>query len=273
MYRMKYAVWAVILGILFGIAHTVNTQSILLSDVFLKLSFSEYILTPNNASYYDKLILCFFPSIIFQVISGTEVYRHFCTGAVYYFSRCTNRKKWYIKEISNLYLISLLYFIFFAFSFTIVFEVLYTIKYDGIVSIYLCFYYLVIFSLWNYIFSLLLNIIAFFLKSSGGFIVSFGVQLLFISFYVIFQEKLYKIYDGDIDAVKILKAIPFSNLIISWHSSANENINSLINIYNINFDLNLSVVILVAVAVIVTLIGMIAVEKTDFIYSNKESGG
>ena len=117
MRRWKYIIFAVVFGLFYGIIYTGTVNEMLLSEIVLKLSFSEFALCGGNASYIGKIMLCFFPSVIFQVISGIELYRHFCTGSVYYFSRCVNRKKWYLKEIIHLYLDSTVYFIFLSLSF------------------------------------------------------------------------------------------------------------------------------------------------------------
>ena len=97
--------------------------------------------------------------------------------------------------------------------------------------------------------------------------------MFFISCYVFFQEKLYTIYEGNTDSVRLMKLIPFSHLILSWHSSNNEEIDNLINIYGIDFNLNFSVILLFIAAVIISFAGMIIIEKTDFILTNKETGG
>ena len=97
--------------------------------------------------------------------------------------------------------------------------------------------------------------------------------MFFISCYVFFQEKLYNIYEGNTDSVRLMKLIPFSHLILSWHSSNNKKIDNLINIYGIDFNLNSSVILLITAAVIVSFAGMIIIEKTDFILTNKETGG
>lgn len=273
MQRWKYIIFAVVFGLFYGIIYTGTVNEMLLSDIVLKLSFSEFALCGGNASYIGKIMLCFFPSVIFQMISGIELYKHFCTGSVYYFSRCINRKKWYLKEIINLYLDSAVYFIFLSLSFITVMEFSADIHHNFREAIWLYLYYIVIFSLWNYFFSLLLNLTALYFRSNGGFAISLGIQMFFISCYVFFQEKLIFIYEGNTDSVRLMKLIPFSHLILFWHSSNNKKIDNLINIYGIDFNLNSSVILLIIADVIISFAGMIIIEKTDFILTNKETGG
>ncbi len=269
---LKYVILGLIMGMLFSAVHLEVTGSLNFSYLILKLSFLEYILTANNASYFDKILLCYFPSIVFQVIAGTEIYKHYCTGAVYYFSRCTNRGKWYIKEIGCLILQAIIYMLFYIVGSTLLNSIFNKIIFD-FTSFKLMLYFIIIFVLWNYIFSLLTNIAALFLKSSGGFVASMSLQMFFISLYVVFQEKLNKIYEEDIIAQNIARSIPFSHLIISWHSSNESDIDNMINLYHMSFDLNYSVVYLLIFSILISLFGAILVQKTDFICSNKETGG
>ena len=195
MQRWKYIIFAVVFGVFYVIIIAGPSNKILLSEIVLKLSFSEFGLSEGNASYFGKIMLSFFPSVIFQVISGIELYRHFCTGSVYYFSRCINRKKWYLKETAHLYIDSAVYFIFLSLSFITVMEFSADIHHNFRESLCLYLYYIVIFSLWNYFFSLLLNLTALYFRSNGGFAISLGIQMFFISCYVFFQEKLLSYMD------------------------------------------------------------------------------
>lgn len=269
---LKYAIFGIAIGILFAFIHIENFNSITYSELILKISFSEYILTPNNASYFDKITLCYFPLIVFQVIAGTEIYRHYCTGAIYYFSRCVNRLKWYFKEIGCLSLQTLIYLLSYVLGYMIFDSLVYDIIFD-IASIKLFIYFILIYYLWNFIFSLLINVTALFAKSNGGFAISIGLQLLFLSLYVAFQEKLYLIYENDIISKLLIKVIPFSHLILSWHSSKDHTINSLINIYEMSYDLNYSVISLLILSITIMVIGAFIIKRIDFIYSNRENGG
>lgn len=269
---LKYVILGVSMGIFFSFIHVMNSDSITFSELILKLSFSEYVLTPNNASYFDKITLCLFPLIIFQVVAGMEIYRHYCVASVYYFSRCVNRLKWYFKEICCMLLYDLIYLLSYILGHTILSSFFYDIEYD-LPSIKLTLYFLIIYSLWNYIFSLLINIAALFLRSNGGFAFSMGIQMFFVSLHIVFQEKLYLIHDNDSTAKELVKLIPFSHLMISWHSSRDTTINGLINIYNISFDLTYSVASLLIPSILILVIGALIIKKMDFICSNKETGG
>jgi hypothetical protein len=60
---------------------------------------------------------------------------------------------------------------------------------------------------------------------------------------------------------------------LSWHSSRDKAINEYINIYNIPFDLNYSVICLLVPSILIVVIGALIIKKIDFICSNKETGG
>lgn len=180
--------------------------------------------------------------------------------------------KWYFKESYSLILYDLVYLLFYILGHTILSSFYYDITYD-LTSIKLIFYFVVIYSLWNFIFSLLINIASLFFRSNGEFVVSIGIQMFFVSLHIAFQEKLYLIYDNDLTAELLTKLIPFSHLMLSWHSSRDKSINEYINIYNISFDLNYSVICLLVPSILIVVIGALIIKKIDFICSNKETGG
>ena len=74
-----------------------------------------------------------------------------------------------------------------------------------------------------------------------------------------------------IDFVKFLiKGNLIANLIFPFHSSKINSINNLINIKNIDFDLNYSILYYLIICIAVIVFGGYVVEKYEFIINNKE---
>lgn len=271
---IKYILLGMAAGLFYGISfiNETSADAVGLYDIIFKLSFGEFLLCNSNAAYYDKIFLCLAPMLVFQIVSGTEIYRHFCLCGVYYFSRCSKRDKWLLRETVRLLCFSVINSFFIIFTFTIV--VLFVFKSISVQTstFLLAVYYVLIFSLWNFLFSYMINILAFKLKSDRAFFIAASSEVAMSLFYVMFQDSLYKIYDMDERAVFMIKADPLSSLFISWHSSVNKDINSFINIFDISFDLNFSLITVFLACAALFLLSLKIVNGVELIESNKESG-
>ena len=270
---IKYIFLGTIFGIIFGLSYLGENQSdmILLNDIVLKLSFNEFILCKSNAAYYDKIFLYLVPMLIFQLLSGTEIYSHFCTGSIYYFSKCTNKKIWTLKESAKVAVYSLINTVAILLSFLFVNYIAGKEIVLSSETICVAGYYILIFSLWNLFFSIIINVMSLKFKSHFSFSIAAGLEVLFSLTYVALQDVLYKIYDHEELSVKLIKLNPFSMLFIQWHSSKNSRINKLIDIFDISFDINKTIIILFIMVSTAELLCIRMVQKIDLLSSNKES--
>lgn len=270
---IKYIFLGTIFGVVFGVSYLGENQAdmILLNDVVLKLSFNEFILCKSNAAYYDKIFLYLVPMLIFQLLSGTEIYSHFCTGSIYYFSRCTNKKVWTIKESAKVAVYSFINTTAILLSFLFVNNIAGKEIVFSFGAICVAGYYILIFSLWNLFFSIIINVLSLKFKSHFSFSIASGLEVLFSLIYVALQDVLYKVYDHEELAVTLIKLNPFSMLFIQWHSSKISSINELIDIFDISFDINKTIIILLVMVSIAELLCIRMIQKTDLLSSNKES--
>ncbi len=270
---IKYIFLGIIFGVIFGLSYLGENQSdiILLNDIVLKLSFDEFILCKSNAAYYDKIFLYLVPMLIFQLLSGTEIYSHFCTGSIYYFSRCTNKKIWTIKESAKVAVYALVNTTAILVSFILLNYIAGKEIVFSFGAICIAGYYILIFSLWNLFFSIIINMISLKFKSHFSFSIAAGLEILFSLEYVALQDVLYKVYDHEKLAVTLIKLNPFSMLCIQWHSSKNSRINELIDIFDISFDINMTIIILFIMVSIAELLCVGIIQKIDLLSSNKES--
>lgn len=270
MHNYKSLLIAIVCGILSGIPFLYTGEVTSLLDVINKLSFSEFYI---DATYIAKFFVWYFPLMIFQIVWGTYIYRHFCTASVYYFSRLKNRITWFAGEIPKLYLYILLYL-----TVLLVSCMLPMLLFRGIVvdsnSIIILIYYYVIQSLWLYITTMLINILSIKWGSSIGFVLVSGVQIFFIGMFAPLQSILnFDVPENLEFKSRILKLNPISHLVLNWHSSSVSELNGEINKFDILFDLNESVVLFLFLSVIVSIIGCFVVKRQEFITINRETGG
>ena len=81
-----------------------SPESVSLIDLVLRMS---YVGTSFEFPSLFNMTFRLFPLFAFQAIMGNSYYDYFCTGSVYYFSRCQLRKKWLAKKQFELLLTSL----------------------------------------------------------------------------------------------------------------------------------------------------------------------
>ena len=236
-----------------------------------KLSFSEFVI---NTPYVHQLLIWYFPLILFQILWGTYIYKHFCTASVYYFSRLQKRRGWYLAEAGKLYLLSLLYLIVLVLSTCMVAAVgdRFVIG-DG--DLFFLVYYLVVHSSWLFAMTLLINLISIKVGSSGGFLAVAGVQFAFIAYFVALENVL-NFSDPIVSLelrVLLIKLNPLSHLILKWHSSNIENLDRYINYFQIEFPMWQSLVGMLVLVIVVLSVGIWVVQKQEFITINRETGG
>lgn len=82
-----------------------SPESVSLIDLVLRMS---YVGTSFEFPSLFNMTFRLFPLFAFQAIMGNSYYDYFCTGSVYYFSRCQLRKKWLAKKQFELLLASIL---------------------------------------------------------------------------------------------------------------------------------------------------------------------
>lgn len=268
--RYRYYLFAVLFGILYSFSFLESgTGRYEMFDMINRLGFSEFLIEP---SYLQNFFIWYFHFFVFQMMYGTYIYKHFCTACVYYFCRMNNRIRWFLKETLKLFANSLIYVIL-LFLMYIGFGSIFGSMIVTKEAIIFLGYYIILHSTWLFITALLVNICSIWWDSSKGFTIVYSVQLVFIILYAALQSYL-RFDIGDIEQKsKILKLNPISHLVLKWHSSQIQSINSKINIFRITFDLNESVCVYAIMSVLVFGIGCFVVKKQDFILNNRETGG
>lgn len=266
-------------GIFTCLTYLATNQELFFSDIVFKFSLPTIMI---NLVFIIEMSLRYFPFLIFQILFGTHIYKHFCSASVFYFSRCQNRAKWFLKEAISLYPLALLYSLAMVVAGLIVAGINNRIIYDR-ESFIILIYYLLIHSLWLYSTTLLINILAIKLESSMAYTIVAGIQLTFLGLLLLWDETLplHGTYNLERNA-RLLQLNPIAHLALPWRSSFIESVNSRINEYLdffmidwsvIDFELNNSIVLFTIISIIVIILGVVIVKKHELISIEMEKGG
>jgi hypothetical protein len=264
----KYLLFAMFYGIFQTLPYLRVSKTVLFSDIIFGLSFNKpifHILSIMN------MIMDFIPIFLFQILYGTYIYRHFCSASVFYFTRCTNRWSWFLKESIKLYGYIILYLCTLVLSSIVFCMINFGVEFDK-GSIHLLCYFFIIFSIWYYITAIIINIIAIMIGSHYSFGIVASVQLLLLLSLDIFENYL-PFEENLVANNHLLKINPIAHLVISWHSSSIPYVNNLINTWNIQFSYFSSFAYLGVIAVIITIIGGTIINNKQILVLNRETGG
>jgi len=207
------------------------------------------------------------PGFLLELYLGTNMYRHFCTASVYVFSRTGNRFKWYLQEC--------LIIVAFVAAFQMIMPVTaigitslrYKVSLDSNGLLLLGIHY-VIYVLWVFAMTLLLNILSLSLGCDIAVVLTIGGQCAFITLL-----SLLRLLEGNPVLYSLaLKANPVSHLVVGWHTIAIKAIsNCVLSTYaEISF---LSTFYYMSIVVFsITIAGCIFVCTRDLIVSDAEFG-
>lgn len=255
-YYLRFLGIAVCCGVLCMLELAVSRQGgFELSEIILRFGMRH---VKNYRQYLPELTFWFTPLLFFQIFFGTYIYRHFSTASIYFFSRCCRRTGWFLKEALQLYLFTILYLAVMLAAGVFISEVFSEVTVDVKAGRMLLFY-LIIYSLYLFVVTLMVNLTAIILGSSNGFTAVEGVNLFLIAVYAISgdflestENTLHKIYEC------ILKINPFSYLIFYMRESGK--------------DYLISILVFLVIAVILLPCGCIIVNKCNFIEADREIG-
>lgn len=267
---VKYFIFSAIWGS-FSFLPNINSDEVLyFSDIINKFGFSEFYLHSTGLAVFLQWYLSI---LLFQVLFGTFIYRHFCSASVYYFSRCERRVRWFLKEAVSLYPFAILHLLIMVFSGTFVIGLTSSVRFDA-GSFWLLGYYLAIHSLWLFLTTMLINIVAIKMRSGGAFVIASGIQIFLASIYAYWGEnrKFDEIPLSNRYA-NLLKANPLSHLVLNWHSSGIKSLNGTINIFEMEFEFIESIALYLFLSVLLIAIGCVVVKRQEFIVINIETGG
>lgn len=245
--------------------------SITLSDAVLQLSGSRGAF-PLGSSMIELMgfVMRLIPNYIFVIFFGTTIYQHFCTASVYVFSRHSNRKYWYLKEVSLLGLYSFVFQIVVAVTAVI----MAIFRYEVILNkagMTLFLIHIVTHGLWFFTLSLLMNVIAIMVGSNTAFLCVTTCQMLCITALGLLQTvKDMKENQGIVELIIVLN--PITRIILGWHKSVNEYLASaLFSRYDVLYFSHSFLFLLFSCCVII-LCGGYVINKHDLLIADIELG-
>lgn len=262
---IKTVLIAFIVGIVCVGTGFFELEYVSLSKIILSNAFNGVDFYPQ---YISMFTLSYIPLFVFQVVFATYIYKHFCSASIYFFSRNANRINWFLGEVAKIYVYAVIYLIAVCVAEIIVVSIFSIITVDSN-AIIMSLYYVSIYSLYLLVTTLAINVFSIIFSSNIGFITVQSIILLSISTFFFLGNYI----KDDIITEKIalfIKSNLIANLIFSIHSSKFDEINNLINIKGINFDLNYSIIYCLILCTVVIVFGCCVVEKHEFITNSKE---
>lgn len=243
--------------------------SIDINELILQLSGSsgEFCLgtsLPELVGFMLRMI----PNYIVMMVLGNNVYRYFCTASIYIFSRCPNRHKWYLRTVFYLLVQILIYE-----TISVAAVILVTaLRYDILITSngnFLLGYHILIFTMWNFAWTLLINICAIRKGSSAAFIMAMSIQI-FLTVCLSTKNSLQINHAPENIISKVISYNPVAHTVVGWH----KNIPSSENLVGFQYpiDLSSSIILMLFFCIIVILIGDILIQTHDLILENVEIG-
>lgn len=262
-----------IMGLLFGMGLAtafVNPHSgtYTLSELVLQLSGSRGKFEMGfNVVELLSFTIRMLPAFVFEAYVGTELYQYFCTASVYVFSRTPNRLRWYANEVSAIAILVIIYELMLLSSTLLVTFLRYQVELDG-AGLVLCACHFVLYALWTYALTVLVNLFAILFGSGVSFMLLTGIQLVMISLLI-----LVNMFSEDTAIVTLLMRVnPISHLVLGWHNSTVEALNLALHSPYSGLFLHSSLLLMAVFCVVAVLLGAFITQRYDLLISNLETG-
>ena len=275
MYTIKNKIFPVLIagilsgGILSIVFINPYDGRILVSEAILQLSGSSgaFPLTPafkDLISFTIRMI----PDYMFELYIGIELYRHFCTASVYVFSRTPNRSRWYIREVIEVAVAVFGYQIIKMFAAMSVTFLHYQIEPDHF-GFFLLVFHIIVYSLWVFTVSLLINLISIKYGSNNAFIWIVGIQIFMTALL-----ELVQIFESNLTLTKIfLNVNPIAHLVVGWHTGTIKELKNSLEVTYIRLDFKVTLVTMLAISIFSVIVGMYLVSQHEFLILNANEEG
>lgn len=251
---------AFIAGIFLSVSYVNPYEGdIFLSELVLQLSGSraEFVLNYSSAMELVDLAMRLMPSVIMETFLGIALYRHFCTASVYVFSRCTDRIKWYWREMLSVGMDVFIFQGVVMAAVIITAALRYQIEVD-VPGIYLLVCHFVIYTLWSYSIVVLMNLVA----------LGFGSSLSFTAVMTIQSILIVLLGAGRV----FLRFNPAARLVLGWQKSLVPVVDKMQTSAYGNFYLEESLLVLAIINIVILIIGASIVKRHDLLISDSEIG-
>lgn len=262
---MRNMIIAVVLAVVKGLAYNLSVSNFQAEHFLIyEMGLGKPAFLP---SHMVKLITDLFPIFIIEFIEGISIYKHMCSGGVYYFSRQSNRRRWFYKEVLQLALRVACYILTYFLAETLVVVGCFrgTLSLAAIsLLVYLILYALT----YAVLFALGINLLSVLAGSQIGLTIVYCIQLAFMAVLLLYDTEMKLKGIG----LWIFRLNPIANVIFTWHSTQGT-LKPYVNLYQINFDLNSSILYFAAGSVLLIFIGAMLVDRQDIALINREVEG
>ena len=205
---------------------------------------------------------------MFELYIGIELYRHFCTASVYVFSRTPNRSRWYIREVIEVAVAVFGYQIIKMFAAMSVTFLRYQIEPDHF-GFFLLVFHIIVYSLWVFTVSLLINLISIKYGSNNAFIWIVGIQIFMTALL-----ELVQIFESNLTLTKIfLNVNPIAHLVVGWHTGTIKELKNPLEVTYIRLDFKVTLVTMLAISIFSVIVGMYLVSQHEFLILNANEEG
>lgn len=241
-----------------------------LSEAVLQLSgsrgnFALGFSYPELISFTMRLL----PAFIFEAYAGILLYQHFCTASIYIFSRYPHRVKWYLGEVFHLSMAVCTFNLLLLVTAVLTVAVRHELEVDS-AGIILIGYHFLIYSLWEYIMALLVNLSAVYLGSSAAYASIVSIQLICIVLLSP-MDFLIRHSGGGLSYENFLVWNPASHLVLGWHDSSMECIVWVLTSSCMQLDLKYTLLIFFLFGITITSAGALIIKKHDLLVSDLET--
>lgn len=251
-YYIKLLIVAVVCGIMGTVAHANFVDEATVSYI---LGYHSLNGIDTNMAAVTDIPYAFMVYIFFQIFFGVYIYKHFCTASIYYFSRNTKRTLWYIKQLGQVMLYCVLYLLILQLSAILSGICVTHVVYDVGMWKNLI-YYLVIYSLYLFASTVMINILSIRFNNIVGFVV---VELINAYSWVTFGmvgQYISETRGGNYLTTLIMRYNIFSYLVFGIQEST--------------MDYVTCILVNLVLAIVVALLGIFVVNKYEFVENGKE---
>lgn len=245
---------------------------ITLSEAILQLSGSRGTFALGfSYSELAAFAMRLFPEFMIELYAGIMLYRHFCTASIYVFSRYPHRVKWYLGEAGRLWGTVCMFNVLLLTAAILTTAIRYELLADS-AGILLLTYHFFIHSLWIYVMTLSVNLLAVYFGSSTAYAWVISVQLVCIVLLNL-MDLLVRYCDNGLTYGNTVIWNPIAHLVLGWHGSNMESMNQAFTSSDIRMDLNGSLILFFLLGIILTSAGALVTKKHDLLVSDLEAEG
>lgn len=212
-----------------------------------------------------------FPEFMIELFAGIMLYRHFCTASIYVFSRYPHRVKWYLGEVGRLCGTICIFNMLLLTAAISTTAFRYELLTDN-AGILLLAYHFFIHSLWIYVMTLSVNLLAVYFGSSTAYAWVISVQLVCIVLLNL-MDLLVRYCDNGLTYGNTVIWNPIAHLVLGWHDSNMDGMNQAFTSSDIRMNLNGSLILFFLLGIILTSAGALVTKKHDLLVSDLEAEG